>query len=186
MRGLTSYRTPLREAPSSGPWSRVVLRVLVVGAALVGMLGVRWTGAEPHVFLSLVVAALAAYTSTRPDSAFGALVVGAIVLHWFFATDEAALAWSVIPALCLLGVHAGLAALSVSSPWSSLPGPFLLRWATHASAVGFATAGVWTSALSLGGLDWPGHVLLTALGFVALVAVAVVFGQRAVPGDSSD
>lgn len=183
MRGRTSYRAQLRESLSSGLWSRFGLRAVVVGAALVGMLGVRWTGAEPNVFLSLVVAALAAYTSTRPDSAFGALVVGVMVLHWFFATDAAALAWSVIPALCLLVVHAGLAALSVSSPWSSLPGPFLLRWATHASAVGFATVIVWGSALSLGGIGGPGHVLLTALGFVALVGAAVALGQRALVKD---
>ncbi len=179
MSGLTSYRMPLRESLTSGPWSRVAVRAVVVAAALVGMVGVGWTGAEPNMFLSLVVAALAAYSSTRPDSPFGALVVGMIGLHWFFVTDATALGWSVVPALCLFLVHAGLAALSVSAPQSALPGPFLVRWAMHAGAVGVATVVVWALALSLGGLDWPGHVLLTALGFVALVAVAVVLGQRA-------
>lgn len=184
MRGVTSYRAPLRESLPSGPWSRFAVRFVVVSAALIGMVGVGWTGAEPNVFLSLVVVALAAYSSTRPDSPFGALVVGLIGLHWFFATDATSLGWSVVPALCLLAVHAGLAVLSVTAPQSSLPGPFLLRWATHASAVAVATGGVWVMALSLGGLDRDGHVLLTALGFVALVAAAIVLGHRDLVNDA--
>ncbi len=183
MTGPTTYRMPLGESLTSGPWSRLMLRALVIGAALVGMLGVRWTGAEPDAVLSLVVAALAVYASTRPDSPIGVIVVGIIVLNWFFVTDASALGWSVVPALCVLLVHAGLAALSVSPPQSALPGPFLVRWAMHAGVVGVATVVVWALALSLGGLDQPGHVLLTALGFVALVAVAVVLGQRAAVKD---
>ena len=183
MRGLTSYRTPLRESLSGGPWSRVTLRAVVVGAALVGMLGVRWTGTEPSAFLSLVVAGLAAYASMRPDSAFGALLVGLIGLHWFSATDGTSLAWSVVPALCLLAVHTGLAALSVTPPQSALPTPFLVRWATSAGAVAVTTLAAWVLGLSLESQDLPGHVLLTALGFVALVVAAIVLGQRALGND---
>jgi len=142
------------------------------------MLAVGWTGAEPNRFLSGVVAVLAAYVSTRPDSPLGAIVVGVIALHWFSSTEATALGWSLVPALCLLAVHTGLAVLSVTPPHSVLPRSFLVRWARHGSGVAVATVIVWGSALSLRGIGGHGHVLLTALGFVAVMAAAVVLGQR--------
>lgn len=178
MNGLTSYRVRLTGKLSRTPWTGVLLRVIVVGAALVAMLSVSWTGAElggPEV----VVVVLAAVATSRPDSYLGALLVGAITLHWWLAVDAAELAWSVVPALCLLAVHAGLAALSVTSPQSSLPVRSLLRWGAHTTAVAVATVVVWAASRGLDSLNGHGEVALTAVGFAMLVATAVTLGQRA-------
>lgn len=179
MNALASYRGRLPELLSRTPWSRLLLRFVVVGAASVAMLSVSWAGAEQGVLPGFVVVALAAFATSRPDSYLGALVVAAIILHWFLAVDDSALAWPLVPALCLLGVHTGLAALSVTSPHSSLPVRSLLRWCGHAGAVAAGTVVVWALSRGLDGLDRDGEVALTALGFLLVVATTATFGQPA-------
>lgn len=183
MNGPTSYRAQTTELLAQTPWTRVLLRSLVVGAALVAMLSVSWTGAEQGVLPGFAVVVLAAFATSRPDSYLGALVVAAIMLHWFLAVEEAELAWSVVPALCLLGVHTGLAALSVTSPQLSLPVLSMLRWGGHAGTVAVATVVVWALSRGLDSLSRNGEVALTALGFILLVATAVTLGQRALVKD---
>lgn len=179
MKGPAAYRAELTELLSRTPLTAVLLRLVVVGSALVAMLSVSWSGAEQGVLPGFLVVALAAFATTRPDSYFGALVVAAVMLHWLLTVDEAALVWSLVPALCLLGVHTGLAALCVTSPQSSLPIRSLLRWGGHAGTVAVATVVVWAMSRALESLSRNGAVVLTALGFVLVVATAVTLGQRA-------
>lgn len=180
MSSTESHHGRAELARSRIPWARTVLQAVILAATLLGMLSVRWADGEPSRIITFLVMVLAAFAASRPDSFVGALVVVVILLNWVSATNSPELGWSLVPALCLLTVHAGLSALSVTSPHASLPARSLARWAAQVGVVASATVVVWLLSQSLADLGARGSELLTGVGLAFLVGTAVTLGQRAV------
>lgn len=183
MKGTASYQARLTAAVAAIPWQRLATRATVLVAALAGIESVRLTGGQPNGLVALLVAGLAILAGARPDSYGGGLVVGVVVVHWYFAAGPTALTWAVIPALCLLVGHAGLAALAVTPPACFLPRRSVRRGALHVGAVAVTTVVVAAVSRYLGGVAATGPEVVTVLGFGALAATAFVVGQRALVRD---
>ncbi len=162
------------------PWSGGLIRILVVTSAVVGMASVGWAGHRADVLLAIVVGSGAIWAVLKPDSYRGAAVIAAISIYWFRVVESSpeALTWSLVPASCLLIIHAGLAILTVAAPQTRLPARTLLRWGAYTTATCLATVSVWAASRGLASLDARGQVLVTALGFAAIVATAFAIGQR--------
>ncbi len=185
MRSLSKYWARLTAYVASTPWSGGLIRILVVVSAVVGMVSVGWAGHKSDALLAIVVGSGAIWATLKPDSYRGAAVIAAISIYWARVVESSAeaLTWSVVPAMCLLIIHGGLAILTVAARQTKLPARTLLRWGAYTTATGLATTAVWASSRGLASLDARGQVLVTALGFAAIVATAFAVGQRSLVED---
>lgn len=183
MSGTAVYRARLTTATAAAPRHRVAMRAIVLVATVGGIASVGLAGGHANGLIALVVVVLAVFAGARPDSDVGALVIAIVIPHWYVAVGANALAWAVVPALCVLVAHSALAALAVTPSPCFLPRASGIRWAAHAGLVMVATGAVWAVTWYLSSLNGNGQQPVTVLGFLVLAATALVLGQRALVRD---
>jgi hypothetical protein len=130
----------------------------------------------------LLVAVLTLLCVARPDSNIGLLLVVVIGVYWAITVDHRLNFWTLPAALSLLLVHTSLAA-STTSPVDRPSNATRDRWTRRTAIVGIVTAGVWVVAYAFSQVTSPRSVLLSALSFVVLCAIALLVRAGTRTGD---
>jgi hypothetical protein len=123
--------------------------------------------------LVLLIAILTVLCIARPDSDLGLCLVVVIGLYWAITVHDRLSVWVLPAALCLLLVHTSLAA-STTSPVDRPTNATRDRWSRRTAIVAAITVGVWAATYVFGHVTSPTSVILSALGFVVVCAIALL------------
>lgn len=121
---------------------------------------------------------LGCLAAVTPDSVAPLVVIAAMCVQWVVLVRPMSVAWSLVPALCVLVVHVTAARASSLADHAQLQGILVRRWLGQTAAVGVAVVVVWILVVVLSATAIPAGVGVTALAFVAAGATMVAMTLR--------
>ncbi len=133
-----------------------------------------------HAWFLVGLVLLGGVAAASPDSAAPMAVMAAVCVQWVNLRPMS-VAWSLVPALCVLAVHvtaARAASLAEHAPFDRV---LARRWLGQTAVVGVATVVVWMVVVLLDATTIPAGVVVTALAFVAAGAAMVAMTFRLDP-----
>lgn len=151
---------------------------MIFAGPLLAIAFTRAATTKPVLAVELVIFVVAVFSTARPDSHFGLLLLLLTGANWVFTVDSPTTAWVIGVAVSLALSHTAMAAASVAPPRAAWTTGMRRRWSFRFLTIALSAVPAWVLVKALDQTRPYSRPVLFTATLLALVLVGFWFRNR--------